>query len=189
MHWEAVMKLTASISALLLGCALALPVAAAANVTDPDLSRSLPAQGPVSVSWTDPAQFTELRSSGNRWEAQRGDWVRQLAEYLRQRAERRLAPGEQLQVTFTDIRRAGDFEPWRGPRMDDVRIMRDIYPPRINLSFSYQMADGSTRQGERQLTDLGYLSRTGRLSDTDALRYEKRLIDDWIAQDIARALP
>ena len=45
------------------------------NVTDPDAPRSLPAEGPVAVQWTDPAQFTDLKFSGNRWEAARGDWV------------------------------------------------------------------------------------------------------------------
>lgn len=184
------MKLPSPFRFFLLGCVLTLSATAgAANVTDPDLPRSLPVQGPVSVSWTDPAEFTELRTSGNRWEAQRGDWVQQLARYLRTRAEARLPPGERLDVTITDIKRAGDFEPWRGPRLRDVRVMRDIYPPRISLTFTRQLADGSITQGERQLTDLAFLSRTGRLSDTDALRYEKRLIDDWIAQDITRARP
>lgn len=190
MPWEAAMKLPSPLRFFLLGCVLTISATAgAANVTDPDLPRSLPVQGPVSVSWTDPAEFTELRTSGNRWEAQRGDWVQQLARYLRTRAEARLPPGERLDVTITDIKRAGDFEPWRGPRLRDVRVMREIYPPRISLTFTRQLADGSVTQGERQLTDLAFLSRTGRLSDTDALRYEKRLIDDWIAQDIARARP
>ena len=60
--------------------AVALSAAATApaktrNVTDPEAPRSLPAEGPVAVQWTDPAQFTELKFSGNRWEAQRGNWV------------------------------------------------------------------------------------------------------------------
>ena len=62
------------------------PLHAASNVTDPDRPRALPGDGPVHVEWTDPAQFSELRYSRNRWEAQQGDWVTQLAEYLQERA-------------------------------------------------------------------------------------------------------
>ncbi len=43
------------------------------NVTDPDAPRALSSDGKVDVRWTDPAQFSEVRFSGNRWEAQRGD--------------------------------------------------------------------------------------------------------------------
>ena len=56
------------------------------NVTDPEAPRSLPDEGPVAVQWTDPAQFTDLKFSGNRWEAERGNWVFQLAEHLRDAA-------------------------------------------------------------------------------------------------------
>src|SRR5690606_24824023 len=93
-----------SIPALLLVLTAAVPaLAGTAHVTDPDLPRALPDAGPVSVSWTDPAGFSELRYSGNRWEAQRGDWVNQLAGYVQDRATRRLADGQRMDVTITDI--------------------------------------------------------------------------------------
>ena len=38
--------------------------------------------------------------------------------------------GDKLTITFTDIDLAGDFEPWRGPQWDEVRIVKAIYPPR-----------------------------------------------------------
>lgn len=86
--------------------------------------RALSSEGNVDVRWTDPAQFAEMRFSGNRWEAQRGDWVTQLATHFQQSAARRLPDGQHLSVTITDIRRAGQYEPWHGPRMQDVRIVR-----------------------------------------------------------------
>ena len=161
---------------LVVGSAHAKP----ATVTDPDLPRSLPEQGPVSVQWTDPAQFSEIRSSRNRWEARRGDWVREIAEYLRKSATAQLPPGERLEVTITDIKRAGEYEPGHGGSADSIRYLRDIYPPRIDLSFRLIGQDGQTlAAGERRLSDLGYLARSLRTTDTDPLRYEKQLIDDW----------
>src|SRR3546814_16384748 len=81
-------------------------------------------------------QFTEIRRSGNRREARRGDWVHDLAEYLRKRARDRLPDGQRLEVTITDITRAGNYEPWRGISADSIRFMRDIYPPRITRDFT-----------------------------------------------------
>ena len=155
------------------------------NVTDPDAPRSLPAQGAVEVRWSDPAQFTELRGSGNRNEARQGDWVVQLATYLRQRAEKRLPPGQRMDVEITDIKRAGNYEPWRGIQFDTVRFMREVYPPRMTLTFKRLDANGADiAQGERKLSDFAFLSSGSGAGDTDPLRYEKRMIDRWLAKEL-----
>ncbi|MCS4281172.1 DUF3016 domain-containing protein [Stenotrophomonas rhizophila] len=166
---------------LLMGSAAAAP----RTVTDPQAPRALETDGPVQVAWTDPAQFTEIRQSSNRFEAERGDWVQQLAKYVRTTASKELQPGQTLEVTFTDIKRAGDYEPWHGPRADDIRVMRDIYPPRVTLTYTLKNAQGQVLgEGERKLQDTGYLHNIGRQSDTDPLRYEKRLLEDWIRRDL-----
>jgi hypothetical protein len=162
---------------LLVGSASAAP----RTVTDPKAPRALTGESPVQVKWTDPAQFTEIRASSNRFEAQSGNWVQQLADYLRRSASKRLPPGQTLEVEITDIKRAGDFEPQHGPRSNDIRIMRDIYPPRITLNFTLRDASGGVvSQGEEKLIDMNYLGNTGLLSNSDPLRYEKRMLDDWL---------
>lgn len=178
-------RLRLAVCALVVATLALAGTAWAINVTDPDYPRSLDQEGPVSVSWTDPAAFTEIRHSRNRFEAVRGDWVRDIAKHLAERAGRALAPGERLEVEITDIERAGEFEPGRG-RSDHVRVVRDIYPPRIELDFTLFDAAGKVvDQGERRLTDLGFLNRTtGTVSMGDPLRHEKRLIDDWIRKDL-----
>lgn len=176
----------AALLATLVGAAAAVH-AGPRDVTDPNLPRTLEKESPVSVSWTDPAQFSEIRRSGNRWEARRGDWVVKLAEHLQTRAERTLPAGERLEVTITDIQRAGNYEPWHGPNADDVRFVRDIYPPRIELSFKHYDAQGNlVEEGERKLSDLAYLSNVRPINSNDNLQYEKRLIDTWLAQELPK---
>ncbi|MCC8539290.1 DUF3016 domain-containing protein [Xanthomonas axonopodis pv. poinsettiicola] len=151
------------------------------NVTDPQAPRALSSDGKVDVRWTDPAAFSDLRFSGNRWEAQRGDWVTQLATHFQQSAARQLPEGQHLSVTITDIRRAGQYEPWHGPRLQDVRVVKDIYPPRLSFTYTLTAADGRViEQGERRLVDAAFLMNGPRLTDTDPLRYEKAMIDDWV---------
>ncbi|MBN5021480.1 DUF3016 domain-containing protein [Stenotrophomonas maltophilia] len=173
--------------ALLAGALVAGGASAAPRtVTDADAPRALQADGPVSVKWEDPAKFTEIRQSTNRFEAERGDWVQQLARYLQTTAAKPLQPGQTLDVTLVDIKRAGDYEPWHGPRGRDIRIMRDIYPPRISLQYTLKDASGRiVSEGDARLSDTGYLHNLGLRSESDPLRYEKRLIDDWVKRQLA----
>lgn len=178
------MKLLRTATLLLALASLPAMAAGARNVTDPDLPRALPDQGPVAVAWTDPSEFSELRYSGNRWEAAHGDWVTQLAEYIRDEAGKRLDAGQSMEVTITDIQRAGRFEPGAGMRWDRVRIMRDVYPPRMSLNVRVTGADGQVlSEGERKLADTSYLMGSTPL-DTDPLRYEKQMLDDWLRREL-----
>ena len=155
------------------------------NVTDPDAPRALPEQGPVSVRWEDPSKFSDIRYSTNRYEARRGNWVEQLAEHMRKSAEKRLLPGQRLEVDILDIRRAGSYEPWHGPNLDDTRIIRDYYPPRMKVAFRHTDADGRViAEGERKLRDTGFMMGSSPVSDSDYLRYEKTMIDSWLRREI-----
>ena len=65
----------------------------------------------------------------------------------------------------------------------DIRIVKDIYPPRMTLRFVVKGADGQVlAEGERKLVDHGFLTGTN-VNSNDSLRYEKRLIDDWLRRE------
>lgn len=169
------------LAALLAGHAEARP----SNVTDADYPRALEASGPVSVAWTDPARFTEILHSRNRFEAVRGDWVRDLARYLHKAATAALTHGERLDVVITDVDRAGEYEP-ATQRTGDVRVVRDLYPPSIELRFTLRDAGGQVlAEGDRRLSDLGFLAMsTGVAVRSDPLQHEKRLIDRWVRDEL-----
>jgi Protein of unknown function (DUF3016) len=155
------------------------------RITDPKAPRSLAEEGPVSVRWNDPANFSELRGSHNRNEAERGHWVADLARYLRDRAERALPPGEHLDITITDIRRAGNYEPWHGFEYRDVRIMRELYWPRIAIDIKHTRADGTiVAEGAQVLSDPSYLGSGSMRNEGDPLRYEKAMIDRWVRREL-----
>ena len=172
---------------LLLAAAIALGGCASTGGSDmlaADAPRALPAAGPVSVAWEDPATFTEVRHSGNRWAATEGDWLNNLATYMRKQAEETLPAGHRLELTIVDIKRAGQYEPWHGPNMQDTRIIRDMYPPRMTLRFRELDANGTVlAEGERKLSDPAFMMNASRFNDSDPLRYEKRMIDSWLRSD------
>lgn len=141
----------------------------------------------VQVTWAPDDQLSEVRDN----QIQRGwlrteDWKKSLSEYLRQRANLVLPNGQRLDVKFDDIKLAGSFEPWRGPNAQDIRFMTDLYPPRATLQYKLIGANGQTiREGQSKLIDMSYLQRTVTTS-TDPLRYDKRMLDDWINKEFVR---
>lgn len=178
---------------LALPLALALAISGCASTGGSDMlaadaPRALPESGPVSVAWADPATFRELRHSHNRYEAARGSWLTDLAEHMRKRAEAQLPAGERLELTITDVDRAGDYEPWRGGNLHDTRIVRDIYPPRMTVQVRHFDASGAlVSEGERKLSDPGFLLGITPINASDPLRYEKRMIDSWLRRELDTA--
>lgn len=177
---------------LALSLALALATAGCASAGSPGMlatnaPRALPVSGPVSVAWADPAQFTEIKASGNRFAAEQGEWLTQLAKYMRKQAEKTLPAGETLELTIVDIQRAGRYEPWHGAGRQDVRFIRDIYPPQMTVRFREVDASGTlVAEGERKITDPAFLLNASPINDSDPLRYEKRMIDSWLRRDFNR---
>ncbi|HEV2679224.1 MAG TPA: DUF3016 domain-containing protein [Rhodanobacter sp.] len=134
----------------------------------------------VSVRYKDPQHFTEAKRSFGVHLIDADVYLKPLKDYIVQRASRVLTPGQRLDIEVTDVKRAGEYEPWHGPRFDDVRVIKDIYPPRIDLDFTLYGADGKVlREGQRKLRDPAFLSRSS-ATDQDSLRYEKSLIDSWL---------
>jgi len=142
-----------------------------------------PAESPVSVTYVNPEQFTENRLYGRQDQFNRIDYLAQLKAYLIKQGQAVLKPGQSLHVEITDIRLAGAYEPWHGPQWSYVRIMRDVYPPRIELNFRLVDQDGNVlREGKRVLRDLDYLhSGVSVPSATGAsLYYDKALLRRWL---------
>ena len=139
----------------------------------------------VSVDFREPAAFADAaeRFPGDPRDTAHLD---RLREHLVRAAAPRLPAGHRLEILFTAVDLAGEFEPWRGPQWGDVRIVRDIYPPRLGLEFRLLDPAGRVvRAGTRALSDLAFLMKlTGGFRD-DPLRHEKALLDDWLRAEFA----
>jgi len=136
----------------------------------------------VTVTYDHPEQFTETRKVRSLApQLADRDYLKVLKVYMENRAGKMLPPGDHLDIVVTDIDRAGNFEPWRRGTLREVRIIKDIYPPRIDLHFRLLDADGKTiREGTRKLRDPGFMADSSNTSGSDNLRYEKALIDRWL---------
>lgn len=146
------------------------------------------ASGPVTVRYDHPENFTETKEV-KAFAPSRADpsYLDRLKGYIEKKAAKVLGPGQTLDVVVTDVDRAGSYLPSVGSP-NPVRVVKDVYPPRMTLHFRLLDAQGQViREGERKLTDLGFMyDNPGGFSDTDPLRYEKHMIDRWLARGPAK---
>jgi hypothetical protein len=144
-----------------------------------------PAESSVSVTYVNPEQFTENRMYGRQDRFNRIDYLAQLKAYLIKQGQAVLKPGQSLHVDITDIQLAGAYEPWHGSQWSYVRVMRDVYPPRIDLDFKLTDQDGNVlREGKRVLRDLDYLHSNLSLAAAEGapLYYDKALLHRWLVR-------
>lgn len=139
------------------------------------------------VVFLEPEKFTDLRASHMSTDRDRDGYLEQIREFLLSQARHYVPEGCLLAVTISDVDMAGEFEPWLGPRWDEIRIVKDIYPPRISLAFRVTDAEGKVlKQGERKLRDFAFMMRIRMPSDNDPLRFEKALLEDWLRAEFPR---
>jgi hypothetical protein len=141
----------------------------------------------ISVEFDHPEKFTDVRDAYSPSDKGRDAILSNIRQFVEHRADRLLPPGDSLKVTFTDIKLAGDYEPWRGPNWDNVRIVKPIYPP--DLKFTYSVRDASGRvvkQGSDDLRDLDFQMRGADPSNDDPLRYEKSMLGDWLQDNLRK---
>ena len=147
------------------------------------LAPLLAAASPVEVEFVQPEKFSD---AGRPFGAERERNLELLRLHLVAEGARRLAPGDTLRVSITDVDLAGSFEPTQR-YSNEVRIVRDVYPPRVELDFRVAHADGSVaREGHRKLVEPAFLFSVNNRYGGDALRYEKQLLDDWLEREFKR---
>jgi hypothetical protein len=138
--------------------------------------------GNVTVKFHEADNFTDVRESFGGNASQQ--YLDILSQHLQRKASALLPPGQKLTVTFTDIDLAGDFLPMKSS-MQDIRVIKDIYMPRMSLSFQITDADGNViKEGARRLTDLNFMNNLGLIGRNQPLYYDKALLDDWVQKEL-----
>ncbi|WP_337159495.1 DUF3016 domain-containing protein [Pseudomonas putida] len=140
----------------------------------------------VDVHFDHPEQFRDASLDSHGYERGADAYVmKTLTEYLQKLGQRYLQPGQQLRIDVRDIDLAGRFEPWHS-RAYDVRFMREITWPSIDLSYTLVQPGQPEKHAQERVSDKMYLSRPGRqASSSDRLYAEKAMLADWFRQRFA----
>jgi len=154
-----------------LAAGFAAPVSASPKPAAPDN---------VTVTFQDSDNFTDVRESQSNLTSTY--YLDELRTCLQQEAAPRLGAGQKLVITVTDIDLAGDTN-FSSP--DHIRIMKDIYAPRVHLKFQLLDADGKMlKEGERKLIDQYYLQKIRMPADSqDPLYFDKAMLKEWVRDE------
>jgi len=142
----------------------------------------------VEVTYENPEKFSDVKDSSFGSDRGREGFLYELKDHLVTRGGKLVPEGHKLSITITEVDLAGDFEPWRGVQLSDVRIIKEIYPPRVNLSFKLtDMTGAVVKEGTRELRDVAFQMTTMAFPSSDHLRYEKAMLDNWLRSELPRA--
>jgi hypothetical protein len=138
----------------------------------------------IHVVFVEPEKFTDARRA--EFKPNSEAILDDIAKFMQEMGEETIPRDMNLDIKVTDVDLAGNFEPWRGPQSEQVRITNQLYPPRFALEYGVIDARGQVIQsGKRDLTDLNYQLRTFYPMD-DYLRYEKDLLRQWFRAEFGK---
>jgi Protein of unknown function (DUF3016) len=140
----------------------------------------------ATVEFVKPESFTDA-GRGYHY-VDRDSNLANLKDHLVAQAAKMLPADEKLAISITDVDLAGEFEPWQ-LYSREVRIVKDRYPPKIDLTYTLTRADGTVvKEGKSSMRDFGFLTTPGLAYSGDNLRYEKIMLDDWMEKEFASEL-
>lgn len=134
--------------------------------------------GEAKVTWREPDQYTDIREGTELRDNFRAKLFQDFESIFADLAKQ-LPDGCLLEVTVTDLDLAGEVNGMHDARWQDIRVVKDIYWPR--MSINYTLKD-STREtlaaGQEDIKDLDFLSSAASLGMT-RFGYEERMLRHW----------
>lgn len=151
---------------------------------------SLAQAGEVKVNWQEPDKYTDIRP-GN--ETRAGFQGRVFKDFDQMFAElaKKLPDGYLWEVTVTDLDLAGEVRPMFARTLNDIRVIKELYWPR--MSFSYTLKDPQGKlvvSAKEQIKDMNFMSHVGVYAGYSNFQYEERMLHDWFdKQQKAKVFP
>lgn len=138
------------------------------------------ASAEVTVNYVNMEQFADLPSG--EWE--RKEILKNLADYIKKLGAD-LPAGTDMTVNIYNVDLAGREYP--GNRASgDMRVLEGKSDwPLIELQYALSSKGQVFDSGTAQISDVNYMNRMMKRSqETDNLRYEKRMLQDWFKKTI-----
>ncbi|MCU8001804.1 MULTISPECIES: DUF3016 domain-containing protein [unclassified Shewanella] len=143
--------------------------------------------GVVKIVWQSPKDYRDIKSSGELQSRYEKRLFETLTENINKEATKILKPNQKLEMTITDVDLAGDMHPTFGATANDLRIIKDIYPPRMTFSYQVMENDKVIIAGDEKLSDMGFMGGIQSLNDKPFM-YETKMLTEWLKKTIAPQL-
>ena len=141
--------------------------------------------GEAEVEWKHPEKYTDIRSGDQSAEGMRKSIAKSLGGEFSGLAAQ-LPPGYRLNVTVTDLDLAGEVDPIPMRTMNEIRVLKDIYFPR--MIFDYRLKDPAgvvlLEQSGVVLDDMQYMSAMRTTRSGESFHSERKMIRDWFNKQV-----
>ncbi|UJF22694.1 DUF3016 domain-containing protein [Shewanella sp. OMA3-2] len=143
--------------------------------------------GIVKVEWQEPDNYRDIKSSNELQSRFENRFFEAITKNINKQAEKILKPNQKLEMQVSNVDLAGDVRPTFGATVGDLRIVKELYPPR--MTFTYQILEDSKViiSGDEKLTDMGFLNRISRINERP-FEAETNMLDDWLKRTVAPQL-
>lgn len=132
----------------------------------------------VSVTYVKPDDYTDMPFSP----VERERTLKDFSDYFAT-LNKKLPQGQTLKIEVLDIDLAGRLYPRRAG--DDIRVMTGGADwPRMHLRYTLEENGQVLRSGDDQISSMNYQWSRTSYFDSDAMRYEKQMLDDWFNKTI-----
>lgn len=130
----------------------------------------------VDVKWTNPDKYTDIDAGDEHRQHFKDRTLKAFEKHFAKLAES-LPENQTLILDITDVDLAGDVN-FGGIKR--IRIIKDIYFPRMEFSYQLLNADKSIAlSGDVSLKDMGFLASSRLKYRSQSLGHEKEMLDDW----------
>lgn len=136
--------------------------------------------GEAKVTWKDFNDYRDVYPGKEVKGAYHKRVAKQFEKHISKLAEQ-LPEGYKLNVTFDDIDLAGDAR----MNMQDLRVIKPIYFPRLTISYTVQDKSGATVSSAEKLVlkDMSFMDRIKKGRET-SFYYEKKLLSEWFEDKV-----
>lgn len=143
------------------------------------------AAGEVKVEYKDYKKFTDMKPAN---EARGSYEKRTMANFDKIFADlaKQLPEGYSWNVVVTDIDLAGDVDYMFTQTGQQIRVIKDIFIPRIN--FSYTLLDQNkvmvAEEKDFKLKDMGFMTRINNSRANQPYEHERLMLERWFKEKI-----
>lgn len=137
------------------------------------------------VTWTDYEKYRDIDPGEGHRKHFRENTFYNFEKHFTKLASK-LPEGQVLKIEVTDIDLAGDTH---AAGISRLRIVKDIYFPRMKFSYQLLDANGSELKASKvELKDMSFMMSATLRYSNESLRYEKQMLDDWFFDTFAERL-
>lgn len=148
-----------------------------------------PSNAEVKVSWQQPEKYTDIRPA-NGTKAAYQKRVISAFDKIWADVATKLPAGYRLEVTVKDLDLAGDVNPMFRIDHNDIRVIKDIYFPRMTIDYVVFDANKQpvmTGTDER-IKDMGFMMSTPSGFNQREFIYEAEMLKKWFKRTVTPKL-